>query len=122
MEVRMHHAPLAALATLLALAACDGNVPTELRPTADRSSPSPSQTVIASGLLYPRGIAFHDGALYVAEAGNPQDNSISTAGICPQVQGPPTAGPGPWVGGSGGRISRITMGGARTTVASGLPS
>ena len=59
----MHRAPLAALATLLALGACDRTAPTELRPAAVKVPPAPSQTVIASGLLYPRGIAFHDGAI-----------------------------------------------------------
>jgi hypothetical protein len=123
----MHRAPLAVLLSLsslaaLAVTACDGTAPTELRTTAVRAAEGPSQRVVADGLLYPRGIAFHDGAIYVAEAGNPQDNFMSTAGVCPQVQGPPTAGPGPWVGGAGGRISRVTPAGARTTVASGLPS
>jgi hypothetical protein len=76
------------------------------------------QTIIASGLLYPRGITFDQkGALYVAEAGTPQGNTISTVGLCMQVPN----GVGPWLGGATGRISRIE-GGTRTTVASGLPS
>ncbi|MEO7181309.1 MAG: ScyD/ScyE family protein [Gemmatimonadaceae bacterium] len=76
------------------------------------------QTVIASGLLYPRGITFDQkGALYVAEAGSPQGNTISTVGLCTQVVAPV----GPWLGGATGRISRIE-GVTRTTVASGLPS
>jgi hypothetical protein len=74
--------------------------------------------VIASGLLFPRGITFDNkGVLYVAEAGTIPGNTISTAGLCPQVV-PPV---GPRLGGATSRISRIE-GGTRTTVASGLPS
>jgi len=74
--------------------------------------------VIATGLLYPRGIAFDNkGVIYVAEAGTIQGNTISTAGLCTQVA-PPI---GPRLGGATSRISRIE-GGTRTTVASGIPS
>ena len=115
---------LAALAGVaaLALAACDQSP----RPTAPESPAAsalvlapPRQTVIASGLLYPRGIAFdRDGAVYVAEAGTPEGHTLSTIGLCDQVV-PPV---GPWLGGFTGRISRIDASGARTMVAANLPS
>ncbi len=110
---------------LVLLAAC-GEVPSSMAPTAPTEGAgakapvvsAPQQTVIASGLLFPRGITFDDkGALYVAEAGTIVGHTISTIGVCDQVV-PPV---GPWLGGFTGRISRIE-GGTRTTVASGLPS
>jgi hypothetical protein len=124
---RPHH-PLLAFAggaTLVLLAAC-GDVPSSIAPTspaggAEAKAPvvsTPQQTVIASGLLFPRGITFDNkGALYVAEAGTLGGHTLSTIGTCTQVV-PPV---GPWLGGATGRISRIE-GGTRTTVASGLPS
>ena len=122
------HPTLIAAATgaaLVLLAAC-GDVPSPIAPDsppadARTKAPivsAPSQTVIATGLLYPRGITFDNrGVLYVAEAGTIEGNTISTIGTCTQVV-PPV---GPWMGGATGRISRID-GGTRTTVASGLPS
>ena len=110
---------------LVLLAAC-GEVPSSMAPTAPTEGAGakapvvsvPQQTVIASGLLFPRGITFDNkGALYVAEAGTIVGHTISTIGVCDQVV-PPV---GPWLGGFTGRISRIE-GGTRTTVASGLPS
>ena len=109
---------------LVLLAAC-GEVPSSMAPTAPTEGKAkapvvsaPTQTVIATGLLYPRGIAFDNkGVLYVAEAGTIPGNTISTAGQCRQVV-PPV---GPRLGGATSRISRIE-GGTRTTVASGLPS
>jgi hypothetical protein len=75
-------------------------------------------TVIATGLQAPRGLRFGpDGDLYVAEAG--LGGSNSTAGMCTQVPGPP---PGPYTGGSTGRISKVSAGGRVTTVAGGFPS
>jgi hypothetical protein len=118
-------ATLTGSAALIVLAAC-GEPPSSKAPTAPADGAgakapvvsTPQQTVVATGLLYPRGIAFDDkGAIYVAEAGTIQGNTISTAGLCPQVQ-PPI---GPRLGGNTGRISRIE-GGTRTTVASGIPS
>ena len=119
-------ATLGSGSALILLAAC-GEVPSSTAPAspsdgAEAKAPvvvaAPQQTVVATGLLYPRGIAFDDkGAMYVAEAGTIPGNTISTAGLCTQVA-PPV---GPRFGGATGRISRIE-GGTRTTVASGLPS
>jgi hypothetical protein len=118
-------ATLTGSAALIVLAAC-GEPPSSKAPTAPADGAgakapvvsTPQQTVVATGLLYPRGIAFdNEGAIYVAEAGTIQGNTISTEGLCPQVQ-PPI---GPRLGGNTGRISRIE-GGTRTTVASGIPS
>ena len=114
-----------ALAAFL-LAGCEHAPPTQ--PAADATlrahrvpvatTPGP-QTVLASGLLYPRGLTFgKDGDVYVAEAGTPAGHTMSTVGQCEQVPPPQ----GPHRGGATGRISRIDARGARTTVASGLPS
>ena len=77
----------------------------------------PTPFVFASGLQGPRGLRFGpDGYLYVAEAGTGGTNS--TAGQCIQVPTPP----GPWTGGPNARISKISLNGTRSTVASGFPS
>jgi hypothetical protein len=123
--VRSRPTALATFTTLVFLAACS-DVPVPQAPTApfDASgakapvASAPTQSVIATGLLFPRGIAFDDkGVLYVAEAGTIPGNTTSTAGLCTQVA-PPI---GPRFSGTTSRISRIE-GGTRTTVASGLPS
>lgn len=76
-----------------------------------------NETVYASGLEGPRGLAFGpDGTLYVAEAG--LGGKTATTGTCAQV--PPPIGP--YTGGSTARISKIDTAGKRTTLASGLPS
>jgi hypothetical protein len=68
----------------------------------------------------PRGLRFGpDGDLYIAEAGT--GGTISTAGSCKQVPGAP-GGPGPYTGGSTGRISKVDKKGTLTTVASGFAS
>ena len=115
--------PVVAALTLAALAGCDSPRPTapvaSAAPDAAHAAAPNAPTVIVSGLQYPRGLTFgRDGAIYVAEAGMPEANSTSTVGLCPQT--PPPVGP--YVGGFGGRVSRVTMDGQRTTVADGLPS
>lgn len=119
-----HFLPAAVAAvTLTALVACDSARPTGPGASAGadaRKAALPNaQTVVVSGLEYPRGFTFgRDGAIYVAEAGTPEGNSSSTVGLCPQTPAPV----GPYVGGFTGRVSRVTMAGERTTVAGGLPS
>jgi hypothetical protein len=79
-------------------------------------------TVFASGFNNPRGLTFGpNGDLYVAEGG--LGGSHSTVGKCPQVSGAAA----PYTGSSnnpalGGRISKVTRGGVRTTVVRALPS
>lgn len=109
------------LAALAALAACERSAVTDpVAPTTERALTTlPTQTVIAKGLWYPRGFTFDaSGAIYVAEAGLPEGNTISTAAQCQQVPGPV----GPDLGGSTGRISRIDASWTRTTVSSGVAS
>jgi sugar lactone lactonase YvrE len=85
-------------------------------PATSASAPTPS--VYATGLEYPRGLAFGpDGDLYVAEAGHGGTGS-TTAAQCTQVV-PPV---GPYTNGPSARISRIDRSGVRHTVASGFPS
>lgn len=113
--------PHAALTLVVALAACDRSAITDpVAPTAQQAlATMPTQTVIASGLWYPRGFTFGErGTIYVAEAGVPQGNTISTVGQCQQVPDPI----GPNLGGATGRISRIEMNGTRTTITSGVAS
>jgi hypothetical protein len=109
-----------AAAPLAMLAACETSPSTELTAPSlasaakSPSNPVPSRTVVASGLLNPRGIAFSkEGDLYVAEAGTTQ-GATSTLGLCQQD-------PMQSLSGHTGRISRI-VGGAPVPVISGLPS
>jgi hypothetical protein len=75
-------------------------------------------SVFATGLNNPRGLEFGpDGNLYVAEGGI--GGKDSTIGLCDQVPFPI----GPYLGSpTGGRISKISSSGVRTTVVDNLPT
>ena len=106
---------------LLLLASCTKDSSTEVSPqpasSADATGQAPVRTFY-SGLNNPRGLKFGpDGNLYVAEAGTGGTNS--TVGSCTQVPFPV----GPYLGSpTGGRVSRISAAGVRTTVTDQLPS
>ena len=93
---------------LTALLASTWAVPVEAQPS--------NATVVASGLLNPRGFTFApDGALVVAESGAVPDGFES-------LHGPPTPMFRPATT-TTGRISRVDLAtGQRTTLADGLPS
>lgn len=81
-------------------------------------TPSANVSVLATGLNNPRGLLFGpDGNLYVAEGG--LGGTASTVGLCTQVPAPI----GPYSGSAtGGRISKISPTGTRSTVVDTLPS
>jgi len=89
-------------------------LPVEAQP----SSPAlpPNATVVASGLLNPRGFTFApDGALVVAESGAVPDGFESPHGPPTPMFRPATT--------TTGRVSRVDLAtGQRTTLADGLPS
>jgi hypothetical protein len=98
------------LMVVAALAAIGGSAQT-LPPLSSNAS------VYATGLDNPRGLKFGpDGALYVAEGG--RGGIFGSGSLCKQVAAPI----GPYTAGSTGRISRIGLAGARSTVVDGLPS
>ena len=70
------------------------------------------RTVVATGLLNPRGLAFGpDGSLYVAEAGAGGHEHVKV-----------TKGDSQYHVGKTGRVSRLSPDGTLTVVANGLPS
>jgi hypothetical protein len=77
-------------------------------------------SLFATGLNNPRSLKFGpDGFLYVAEAGI--GGTTLSVSICPQLQAPVPFGP--YTGSTtGGRISKISATGQRTTVTANLPS
>jgi hypothetical protein len=117
-----------AIALAVAAAACPTDVPAASRTpvTAQdiaslvqpQAAQAVSVSVFATGLYNPRGLKFGpDGDLYVAEGG--KGGTGSTIGTCKQVVAPI----GPYTGSrTGGRISRISPTGVRTTVTTQLPS
>jgi len=111
-------------ALVVAVAALAGTATAATRGGGGHDGDGTGFTVVASGLLNPRGFDFgRSGDIYVAEGGS--GGGTSTDGLCTQIPGPsngsPT-GPGPNKGGPTARISRIDRHGTRTTVADGLPS
>jgi len=113
---------VAAVASLLVLAACGEDHDGALAPTktvpGDLAAMHSRQAMdtVAAGLNNPRGLEFGpDGDLYVAEGGTGGSNS--TVGQCLQV---PEVGP--YSGGYTSRISKIDRHGNRTTVVDNLPS
>jgi len=74
-------------------------------------------SVFASGIPFPRGLAFGPGGyLYVSQAGF--GGTDSTTGLCAQVI-PPV---GPYKGGNNASISKISPLGSVSTVATNMPS
>ncbi|MDQ2767462.1 MAG: ScyD/ScyE family protein [Gemmatimonadota bacterium] len=122
MSFTAHKLPLL-IAAAVAIAGCDSTTaPSPTLATAPLESRAPgglvTPSVFATGLEYPRGLAWSpDGVLYVAEAGT-AGTSFTTDAQCVQVLSPA----GPYFNGPTSRISRIDRHGGRTTFASGFPS
>jgi sugar lactone lactonase YvrE len=82
----------------------------------ERTNHEATVRVFATGFNNPRGLKFGpDGNLYVAEGGTGGTNTTSCAQVPPPV-GPYRGSP------TGGRISKVTPAGVRTTVTNSLPS
>ncbi len=110
---------LLAASALAALAATTAIPPSaSAAPVVIRGTATPMVEIYATGFNNPRGLKFGpDGALYVAEGG--PGGTHSTVGQCTQVPSPV----GPYTGNStGGRISRVSSTGVRTTVTDRFPS
>ena len=113
-----------AIAAILSALACDSPPATApshaVTPSVEARAAAGSVTmsVFATGLQYPRGIAFGpDGDLYVGEAGA-GGPATTTPAECAQVVAPV----GPYANGPSARISRIDHNGTRHTFATGFPS
>ena len=113
-----------ALGAAFLLAACSPDDPTDALATDAQAAiqasvgQPPTVEVFATGLQFPRGLAFGPrGELYVAEAGSAGTTSTTEA-QCAQVGAPI----GPYRNGPTGRVSRLDRHGNRTTVADGFPS
>ncbi|MBD0297955.1 MAG: ScyD/ScyE family protein, partial [Flavisolibacter sp.] len=85
----------------------------------DGDEPGPAKvSVLAKGFNNPRGLKFGpDGFLYVAEAG--LGGTEQTSKVCP---GPPLPGEHLLGSPTGGRISKVSSSGVRTTVTDKLPT
>jgi len=99
---------------LMALIGAAGAPPAAAQPTPP--SVPPNATVVATGLINPRGFTFApDGALVVAESGAVPDGFEAPLGPPTPMFRPATT--------TTGRVSRVDLGtGERTTLAEGLPS
>lgn len=84
-------------------------------PASPAATTPPGTTVVATGLVNPRGIAWDaNGAMYVAQAG--------TGGTSPATEEWPTANAvGPWLGGMSASVARIE-GGCPVKLVGSLPS
>jgi hypothetical protein len=95
------------------------------QPASPVAAPSlpPGCTIVASGLVNPRFVAIDDeGALYVSEAGTGGDETLYAATTGPQGSAATPAPQPIGTRGTTGRVSKITLDGSVTVVASGLPS
>lgn len=105
--------------TLLSAAVTAGVVGSLITPGVAAQAVPSGCSVVASGLTAPRFVAVaDDGAVYVSEAGSGGTEVLPA----PPVEGGPPGGGPPPTRGNTGQVTRIGTGGAKTVVASGLPS